>query len=135
MGFGDAPLPTLSSCKDWNSLAGIEEQALSTLLIGNSRPIVGRQLRQHFGLQGGKSRYVRGVRGSAFARDPSMRFRCSIGSHPAIHFFQARIPFATSGPFAIRGLPFFPREGSRTRFASPSWCRRGRTFEEPISPK
>jgi hypothetical protein len=43
------------------SLAGIEEQALGALLIGNSRPIVGRQSRQHFGLQGGKSRDVRGL--------------------------------------------------------------------------
>jgi hypothetical protein len=45
------------------SLAGIEEQALGALLIGNSRPIVGRQSRQHFGLQGGKSRDVLGLRG------------------------------------------------------------------------
>jgi hypothetical protein len=38
------------------SLARIKEQALGALLIGNSRPIVGRQSRQHFGLQRDKSR-------------------------------------------------------------------------------
>jgi hypothetical protein len=49
---------------------------------------------------------------AAFFRDPSMRFRCSIELHPAIHCSHAK-PFAVFGPFAIRGLPFFPREGSQ----------------------
>ena len=49
--------------RDRLSLAGIEEQAFDALFIGNLRPIVGCQLRQHFGLQGSASRYVRrGVR-------------------------------------------------------------------------
>jgi len=47
-----------------------------------------------------------------FSRDPSMRFYCSIGTYPAIRCYHAK-PFAISGPFAIRGLPFFPREGSQ----------------------
>src|ERR1700752_2477062 len=44
-------------------LAGVEEEALRALLIGDFRSVVGRQLRQHFRLQGGKSREVRRQRG------------------------------------------------------------------------
>src|SRR4029077_5378136 len=44
------------------SLAGIEEKSLGALLIGDTRPIVGRQSRQRFRLQGGKSREVRWLR-------------------------------------------------------------------------
>jgi hypothetical protein len=109
--------------KDWNSLAGIEEKALGTLLVGNSRPIVGRHARQHFDLQGGKSRLVRGLCGRySFLSRSLYAISLSHKSCPLIHFFQAKI-VRHLRPFAVRGLPFFSREGSQTRFTSPSWCR------------
>jgi hypothetical protein len=64
-----------------------------------------------------------------------MRFRCSIELHPAIHCYHAK-PFAVSGPFAIRGLPFFPREGSqrgsRHRAGAAGPRLRGDRFPEMI---
>jgi hypothetical protein len=67
---------------------------------------------------------------TAFSRDPSTRFRCSIELHPAIHCYHAK-PSALSGPFAIRGLPFFPREGSQRGSRHRCWCREGRAFGKP----
>ena len=71
---------------------------------------------------------------TAFSRDPSTRFRCSIELHPAIHYYHAK-PSAVSGPFAICGLPFFPREGLQLGSRHQGWCRGGRAFGKPASPK
>jgi len=71
---------------------------------------------------------------TAFSRDPSTRFRCSIELHPAIHYYHAK-PSAVSGPFAICGLPFFPREGLQLGSRHRGWCRGGRAFGKPASPK
>jgi hypothetical protein len=135
-GYCDAPLPTLSSYKDWNSLAGIEEKALGTLLVGNSRPIVGRQARQHFNLQGGESRPVRGLRGRySFLSRSLYAISLSHKSCPLIHFFQAR-KRATSGHLQFAGFRSFRAKdherGSRHRASAAGSHLRGANFPEMI---
>jgi len=61
-----------------------------------------------------------------------MRFYFSIGTYPAIRCYHAK-PFAISGPFAIRGLPFFPRDRSAVRVTE--LVPRGRAFGEARFPE
>jgi hypothetical protein len=104
------------------SLAGIEEKSLGALLIGDTRPIVGRQSRQHFRLQGGKSREVRGLRGRY---NHLSRYFQTISL-----FHRAASHNPTLGRLAVRRIPaicnprppILPARRIATQFASASWC-------------
>src|SRR4029077_19209644 len=104
------------------SLAGIEEKSLGALLIGDSRPIVGRQSRQHFRLQGGKSREVRGLRGrynllSRYFQTISLFHRAAFHNPITARLTVRRIP-AICNPRP----PILSARRIATKFASPSWC-------------
>ena len=114
------------------SLAGIEEKSLGALLIGDSRPIVGRQSRQHFRLQGGKSREVRGLRCrydllSRYFQTISLFHRAASHNPIQARLAARRIP-------AIRNPrpPILSARRIATRFASPSWCRGAAPSGSPI---
>ena len=104
------------------SLAGIEEKSLGALLIGDTRPIVGRQSRQHFRLEGGKSREVRGLRGrnnhlSRYFQTISLFHRAASHNPTLARLAVRRIPgICNPRP------PILAARRIATQFASPSWC-------------
>ena len=106
------------------SLAGIEEKSLGALLIGDTRPIVGRRSRQRFRLQAGKSREVRGLRDrynllSRYFQTISLFHRTAPHNPLLARLAVRRIP-AICNPRA----PILSARRIAAQFASPSWCHR-----------